>query len=517
MAADGALALDYQPKAKIFISYSRKDAAFVDRLEAALKARGFEPLIDRAEIYAFEDWWQRIENLLGKADTVVFVLSPDAVSSEICTKEVAHAATLNKRFAPIVARRVEDAAVPEALSRLNFIFFDDEARFDDSINRLCDALSTNIEWIRKHTEYGQAARQWAAADHAGGLLLRSPVLEEAERWIASRPANAPVPTAETQVFIAASRKRKRHSELALMGMLCVLSAAGIIYAFWVNYDYLKIQQEILTDRLWPEVLTSEVQRRYAQMPLQPGQIVSFHECTRCPEMIVVPAGRFVMGSPPDEKGRYDDEGPPRNVVIASNFAVSKFAITFDEWKACADARQCDNTWDQGWGGGQRPVINVNWYQVNQYVNWLSKRIGEPGVYRLLSEAEFEYAARAGTNTAYSWGDSVGKGHANCDGCGSQWDYRQSAPVGSFPPNAFGLYDMHGNVFQWVGDCYHSNYIGAPADGSPWTTSCEQDYRVRRGGSWYTEPRNIRSARRDKSVPGDRDNDLGFRVARTFRR
>src|ERR1700720_691636 len=128
--ADAEHADGTEPKARIFISYSRKDMAFADRLDAALKARGFEPLIDREEIYAFEDWWKRIEALISRADTVVFVLSPDAVASDVALKEVAHAASLNKRFAPIVARRVEDAAVPEPLRRLNFIFFDDPEGFE---------------------------------------------------------------------------------------------------------------------------------------------------------------------------------------------------------------------------------------------------------------------------------------------------------------------------------------------------------------------------------------------------
>ena len=130
MTADTGPAAEIQPGAKIFISYSRKDMAFADRLETALKARGFEPLIDRTEIYAFEDWWKRIEALIGRADTVVFVVSPDAVASDVALKEVAHAASLNKRFAPIVCRRTDDVAVPEALRRLNFILFDDPARFE---------------------------------------------------------------------------------------------------------------------------------------------------------------------------------------------------------------------------------------------------------------------------------------------------------------------------------------------------------------------------------------------------
>ena len=217
---------DREPKARIFISYSRKDLAFVDRLEPALKARDFEPLIDRAEIYAFEDWWKRIQGLIGKADTIIFTLSPDAVASEICAKEVAHAASLNKRFAPIVCRRVADSAVPEALRRLNFVFFDDEAQFEGSVDRLAEALRTDIGWIRQHTEYGEAARHWSASGRPGGILLRSPALEEAERWIASRPAGAPAATDETQAFIAESRRGTTRRRNILTGSL----AAGLVLA-----------------------------------------------------------------------------------------------------------------------------------------------------------------------------------------------------------------------------------------------------------------------------------------------
>ena len=150
-----------QPKAKVFISYSRKDMTFADRLEAALKARGFEPLIDRTDIYAFEEWWKRIEALITEADTVVFVLSPDAVASEMALREVSFAASLNKRFAPILCRRVDDKDVPEALAKLNFVFFDDDKRFDASADQLAQALQTDIGWIRQHTDFGEQARRWA--------------------------------------------------------------------------------------------------------------------------------------------------------------------------------------------------------------------------------------------------------------------------------------------------------------------------------------------------------------------
>src|SRR5262245_47943778 len=138
-----------KPNVRVFISYSRKDTPFVARLEVALKARHFEPLVDRSEIYAFEEWWQRIESLIASADTVIFVLSPNSVSSEVALKEVAFAASLNKRFAPILFRRVDGKSVPEELARLNFVLFDEEERFEDSTDRLAEALGTDISWIRQ--------------------------------------------------------------------------------------------------------------------------------------------------------------------------------------------------------------------------------------------------------------------------------------------------------------------------------------------------------------------------------
>src|SRR5262245_59105240 len=224
-----------QLRAKIFISYSRKDMVFADRLEAALKTRGFEPLIDRTDIYAFEDWWQRIEALIARADTVVFVLSPDSAASDVARKEVAFAASLNKRFAPILLRHVSSTAVPEAVAKLNFVFFDDEARLEASADRLAEALDTDISWIRQHTSFGEQARHWASANGQRGLLLRSPVLEQAERWIAARPRGAPAPTEETQGFITASRQdttRRRNiftGGLAA-GLVLALGLAG--YAYW---------------------------------------------------------------------------------------------------------------------------------------------------------------------------------------------------------------------------------------------------------------------------------------------
>jgi formylglycine-generating enzyme required for sulfatase activity len=192
------------------------------------------------------------------------------------------------------------------------------------------------------------------------------------------------------------------------------------------------------------VLTFEQEKVQAT---KPGS--DFKECANgCPVMIVIPGDNFIMGSPENELDRNPSEGPPHEVTIAKPFALSKFEVTIEEWDACVAAAACPRVPD-AWGRGTLPAINVSWVDAKQYVGWLSQLTGKE--YRLPTEAEWEYSARAGTNTRYSWGDDVGMANANCDGCGSQWDLQQTAPVGSFKPNRFGLYDMHVNVWEWVED------------------------------------------------------------------
>jgi formylglycine-generating enzyme required for sulfatase activity len=247
--------------------------------------------------------------------------------------------------------------------------------------------------------------------------------------------------------------------------------------------------------------------------LQPGD--SFRESAIGPEMVVVAAGEFMMGSPSSEAGRYDNEAPQHQVTFARAFAVSRFVVTFDDWDACVANGGCKGYRppDQGWGRGRRPVINVSWNDAKAYAAWLATMTGKP--YRLLSEAEYEYAARAGTQTAYPWSDGAGKGNANCNGCGSGWDNKQTAPVGSFDPNPFGLAEMQGNVWEWIEDCWHDTYKGAPDTGAPWTEGDYRNHRVVRGGSWSSFPQMLRSAARNRFAADRRDVNLGFRVARTL--
>ena len=256
--------------------------------------------------------------------------------------------------------------------------------------------------------------------------------------------------------------------------------------------------------------SQEGSARLAEPARKPGEI--FRDCDQCPEMVVVPAGSFMMGSPETEL--YADEGPQHRVTFARPFAVGKYELTFDEWDACVADRGCNKykPGDEGWRRGRQPVINVSWDDAQAYVAWLAKKTGKP--YRLLSEAEWEYAARAGSPTAYPWGPNPGKDRANFDGSGSRWSGQQTAPVGSFAPNAFGLYDLIGNVWEWTQDCWNDSYAGAPKDGRPWLDG-DCGRRVVRGGSWYGKPEVARAAYRNGYVPDYRLNHLGFRLARTL--
>ena len=246
---------------------------------------------------------------------------------------------------------------------------------------------------------------------------------------------------------------------------------------------------------------------------RPGPGDVFRDCAGCPEMVVIPAGSFRMGC---VSGRdcYSREQPVHPVTISRPFALSRHEMTFDEYDRFAAATGRSRPDDEGWGRGRRPAVNVSWNDAQAYVSWLS---AETGVrYRLPSEAEWEYAARAGTTTAYSWGNEIGSNRASCYLCGSQWDGEMTATVGSFGANAWGLHDMHGNVWEWVEDCWHETYVGAPADGSAWTAGGNCGLRVLRGGSWLGDPRDLRAASRYGDDAGGRNYDIfGFRVARTL--
>ena len=276
----------------------------------------------------------------------------------------------------------------------------------------------------------------------------------------------------------------------------------------------------------------------SQSALQAG--AAFRECRNCPEMIVVPAGSFMMGSPADEPDRRENERY-HSVTIARAFALGRTEVTWDQWEACVRDSWCDGIAAENalrrtengelnpdfvdWGRGTRPVVGVSWFDAQTFVGWLNWKAGEDDAYRLPSEAEWEYAARAGTTTPYPWGTELDHDYGNFGiagpGLGGRIEGRdrwgdQSAPVASFPPNAFGLYDMHGNLFEWVEDCYEVDRANAPSDGSA-NKQGDCANRVFRDGTFLSNPYMQRSARRGAPYPATQRgrNYLGFRVAKTL--
>jgi formylglycine-generating enzyme required for sulfatase activity len=498
---------------KVFISYSRRDSAFTDRLVAALRARGLDVKIDRQDLPKLEDWQRELLGFIRAADTIVFVVSNHSLASNVVSWEIEQVRLNHKRLAPVVIADVRDAAVPPEIARINYLYFTDEALFERNADDLALALNTDLDWVKEHTRLSEAARRWIERGKPRDALFRGGDLADAGAWAARRRPEAPAVTQAQREFLAASTEAEASAarwRRRLVSAVAVLLIAGAAYSVESNLAYLKIHGAHWVETIWPATLTAAAERR-----LPPG--ARFRECSNCPEMVAVPAGAYRMGSPDDEKGRTATESPQHPVAIRQAFAVSRFAITFREWDACVSLGGCAHVpADQDWGRRDRPVINIDWNDALQYASWVSRETGKP--YRLLSEAEWEYAARGGTTTAYFWGNEIGTSHANCKGCGSQWDNKQTAPVGSFAANAFGLNDMHGNSWTWVEDCWHDSYVGAPADASAWTSACTSDAQhVVRGGAWDDLPANIRAASRFGGPNDARNAVNGIRLARTLDR
>jgi formylglycine-generating enzyme required for sulfatase activity len=389
--------------------------------------------------------------------------------------------------------------------------------------KLRDWIAAEREFLAWKTGLEAARRAWRATPDRSknDALLMGVALAQAQSWRGKRGEDI---SGVDREFVDQSTKRGRKAQARARRaqvLFALLVGINLFFVGVINQNYVKdqwnwygIMRPYRIANIDPYVFKPEAERA-----LKPGDL--FRECAKdCPEMIVVPAGEFMMGSPTTEKGRDDDEhdgsGRQHKVTIAAPFAVSSFVVTFADWDVCVSVGGCPKearASDFGWGRGKQPVIYVSWDDAQAYVAWLSIMTGKK--YRLLTEAEWEYAARARTTTAYFWGDDIGKGNANCNGCGSPWDNHRAAPVGSFKPNAFGLYDMVGNVWQWAEDCNHPNYKGAPTDGSAWIADGDCTRRAVRGASWGDPPQYLRSALRSWFPTDDRDKTLGFRVGRTL--
>jgi TIR domain/Sulfatase-modifying factor enzyme 1 len=369
-------------KLKVFISYSRRDSTeFVDELVAGLELAGFAPFLDRHDITAGEKWEERLGGLIEQTDTVVFVISPESVKSVRCTWEVERTLQQSKRLLPVVYKAVLEADIPEQLRARQFVRFDGGAGFARPLGQLAEALRQDIEWIREHTRFGELAARWETRGRPDSLLLRGEDVTAAQAWAESRKADAPGITDGMRAFFAASKDADRialaksnaaQRRVLRMQALMIVLLVGVILALtgWINHSSIADGWRFLTVT-WPYERANVrpyVLSTAKEQALKPGE--SFKECVQdCPEMVVVPAGSFTMGSPPTEQGRATGENPlhvsredPQHKVMFSKpFAVSKYELTFADWDACVAAGGCNDYTpdDTGWGRGLQPVVNVN--------------------------------------------------------------------------------------------------------------------------------------------------------------
>ena len=530
MTGDGGRAL----AGKIFVNYRREDtraeaARLHDRLEHVFGAESV--FMDVNNLLPGERFDIKLKEALDGTDVFLAVIGArwlDVLEArtqhgerDYVREEIAAALTAKLVVIPVLMDRAvlpKASDLPEDIRDLAFHHKHDLVH--ESFCRDTQALVAAIEAHCRARGVQGAAATWLARQKKSGSPHRT--------WQAKRPAQMPQP--------AWAPSWKPVAALAATTAMAVL-----MVQLWLGGHKLLPLPAIVTQHAAPAPVTVSVPE---PVPAQ-GQAVriaidaaiadnahgrlfmpgagtteSFKDCPDCPEMVVIPEGSFVMGSPGDEPEREIGETQHR-VTFSKPFAVGRFAVTFAEWNTCVADGGCDShrPSDQGWGRGGLPVINVDWTNAQAYVAWLSAKTGKE--YRLLSEAEREYATRAGTVTPYWWGSRISPEQANYDGNyiypggGAKGEYREKTlPVKSFQPNPWGLYQAHGNLWEWTEDCWHDNYYGAPSDGSAWTSGdCRR--RVLRGGSWYIGPRALRSACRDFGRSWIKSRFRGFRVARTL--
>jgi formylglycine-generating enzyme required for sulfatase activity len=397
-------------------------------------------------------------------------------AAEKAAAEEAARMAAEKAAAEEAARKATEKAAAEEAARKAA----DKAAAEKAARKAADKAAA--EEVARKAAAKEAARKAVAEEAA-----RKAAAKEAARRAAAEEAARKAAAEEAARKVAAEEAARKAAAAAAAARKAAQKAAA-------------------------EAKVAESARRAAQSKAagtKPSAVKTFKDCDACPEMIALPAGSFTMGS----KSGDVSEAPPHRVKIGYSFAISRFEVTAAEWKACLTAGGCDYRPKRKGMTATSPVHNLSWLDAQQYVKWLSKKTGKK--YRLPSEAEWEYAARAGTKTAYWWGDAVGEGNANCKNCGGDWNRKRPAVVDSHDANPFGLQGMNGSVWEWVADCWFDSYKGAPNDGSARDRKDCQS-RVLRGGSWRNDASYARSAGRFTYDHDVRYVLNGFRVVRSMR-
>jgi formylglycine-generating enzyme required for sulfatase activity len=539
--------------AKVFISYRRDDdpaAAARVRDGLARKFGNANLFIDVDDLLAGQRFDEELAKALKRCDVLIAVLGErwmELLKAKTANSERDHvreeiAAALQRQIVVIPVRIGREGQLPP-LPRTgdlpsdisDLILYQKHDVTHEHFGRDIAELVEAIRVVRRLNRPKSAVRQvhwgWIGAIAAGVLVIAYVGVNNLGilAWWQGSPAAIPGPGASQVPTTEQSRADRRQAEAEAERRADEEAKA----------ESNRKQAEAEAKRRADEAAKAEADRKQAEaqrradeeaarrdpaLSIAPASGQSFRDqlangepCAACPEMVVAPAGTFTMGSPPSEAGHSDAEVQVR-VTIARPFAVGKFAVTFDQWDACVADGGCNGYRPPDhWGRGNRPVINVNWNDATAYAEWLSGKTGK--AYRLLSEAEREYVTRAGTTTPFWWGSSITPNQANYDGNGTyaggpKGENRQrTVPVDNFEANPWGLFNVHGNVFDWTTDCWNASNQGNPGNGNARATG-DCSLRVVRGGSWYFIPLYLRAAYRYRS-PFARSLSVGFRLARTL--
>ena len=502
----------------IFISYASEDQARVAPLAAALSGQKWSVWWDRS-INAGRSFDEVIEAELGAARVVIVAWSRASVQSRWVRAEAQEGLNHNKLI-PVFLEEITPPLIFRSIQAVSLVDWDGRETSRD-FTRLVADIGCLLDPADPHSDPGKqdpgalltAIRNRLMLNHGSAQLERAAY--ELQAYLLEHPSDPEALQLRDRVDQSLRSESDKtvlrpRAPGAHFGFLkWAGSAAGVLLAVGIA-GYLHLQQG---DDMTASVTPTAKPLTSATRPAMSVFRDSLPDGSAGPEMVVIPAGEFRMGNLQEDDR--SNERPVHRVHIAAAFAIGKYEISYAEYLHFATATGRTPPHDEGWGRGRRPVIDVSWEDATAYAHWLTEQTGEP--YHLPSEAEWEYAARAGSATSYWWGHDIrqdAKVWANCNSCGSQWDGNQTAPVGSFVPNHYGLYDTAGNVAEWVQDCYVDNYRGAFEDGTAQVQdNCER--RVVRNGGWNSKPEKTGSAARAWDKPLNRSNGTGFRIARAL--
>lgn len=466
-------------KKRIFLAHAREDKLLVRDLYDRLKERGFYPWLDEVDLIPGQVWKEEIPNAIARSTVFLACLSQQSVRKRsYVQREFRAALTAYADFPPgsifLIPVRLDDCEIPDL-------------RAPDLNLGLAD-----LQWVDLFDEKGFDRLALAIQQALDGVPVTRSVRATANRpRITESDQIASVTTAEPP-------EKKRESTLRQTGwkpIIILAAIGGIGIAITAIFG-------------WPSVKgLFHLGKKPAVSELEPSEIATLEANDSVSAMVGIPAGAFMMGVPEEEGKEFKNSIPQHMVTIAAPFELSKFEVTFLEYAYFAAATGREEPDDRGWGRGKRPVINVSWHEADAYCSWFGRQTGKK--YRLPTEAEWEYAARAGTTSRYAFGDQIAMDQARF---GQDWTAGTTAEVGQYQPNDWGLFDMHGNVWEWVEDHWHRNYEGAPSDGSAWLQQ-DSSKRVLRGGSWGNKVSFVSSANRFSRQPDHQHHNIGFRCAR----